>query len=109
MKRLIFSTLIAFALLFSPLFISHSFATNSGVCPSKQEGGGLVVQEKWKTKFPFDLIYPTPGATTPSNPDGCPEFEFFGSSRKMCSFGMITSAFKNVFLVKLAIDFLKNA
>jgi len=92
--------------------LSSNSNTNTGLKPevytsssSFVSGLAFLAPDNWKTKFPFDLVYPS------SNPDTdideeCPQFVLWGYEYQLCSIMQVARAAKSIFLVKLSIDFL---
>jgi hypothetical protein len=76
-------------------------------CPAPQDGqdGGFMIPENWKAKFPFDLVYPSSSPDTDID-EKCPQFVLWGYEYELCSIMQIAKAAKNIFLVKLSLDFL---
>jgi hypothetical protein len=77
-------------------------------CPAQQQDdqdGGFTVPENWRTKFPFDLVYPSSSPDTDID-EKCPQFVLWGYEYELCSIMQIAKAAKNIFLVKLSLDFL---
>jgi hypothetical protein len=76
-------------------------------CPAPQDGqdGGFTVPESWRSKFPFDLVYPSSSPDTDID-DKCPQFVLWGYEYELCSVMQVAKAVKSIFLVKLSLDFL---
>jgi hypothetical protein len=78
-------------------------------CPAKPSDstGGFTVPDAWKSKFPFDLVYPisSPHSDLSSK---CPKITLWGIDYELCSAMMLTQIAKTVFIVKLGINFLTN-
>ncbi len=76
-------------------------------CPARQDGqdGGFTVPESWRSKFPFDLVYPSSSPDTDIDEE-CPQFVLWGHEYELCSIMQVAKAAKSIFLVKLSLDFL---
>ena len=72
-------------------------STNSNNDPNS------AIPDKWKTKFPFDLVYPISDLHT-DIATKCPTITLFGTARQLCSVSMIAAIAKNIFLLKIAIQ-----
>ena len=77
-------------------------------CPAKQENESFQVKEEWKTKFPFDIVYPIGNPPDTDIDTVCPTFEFFGIQIEMCSIKQIAIIIKGIFISKIVIDSIKN-
>ncbi len=102
--RKIIPIIVALALFFFPLP-----ALADGVsCPAQPADGGFI-QESWKSKFPFDLVYPVSLPDTDiDDTSKCPKFTFFESDFEMCSIPQIALLVKGIFVVKLTIGWLSD-
>jgi len=76
-------------------------------CPAQEPGqdGGFTIPENWRSKFPFDLVYPSSSPDTDID-DKCPQFVLWGYEYELCSIMQVAKAAKSIFLVKLSLDFL---
>ena len=82
--------------------------SQENTCPAKPENNEFQIKEEWKTKFPFDIVYPI------GNPDTdidttCPKLTVFSVEREICSIMSISKTIKYCVLIKLVIDNFKNA
>lgn len=96
---------VAIALLLTPL---PALATGAS-CPAQPSDGGFI-QESWKSKFPFDLVYPLNGNLDTDIDDisKCPQFIFWDTEFEMCSIPQIALIVKGIFVVKLTIGWLSD-
>ena len=103
MKRIIL--MASLSLLVLPLSTSAQVIAPS--CPDRQDGqdGGFTVPESWRSKFPFDLVYPSSSPDTDIDEE-CPQFVLWGHEYELCSIMQVAKAAKSIFLVKLSLDFL---
>jgi hypothetical protein len=100
-----FILIASLSLLIFPLSVSAQVVAPS--CPARQDGQdeGFTVPESWRSKFPFDLVYPSSSPDTDID-DKCPQFVLWGYEYELCSIMQVAKAAKSIFLVKMSLDFL---
>ena len=76
-------------------------------CPVKTESAGFQIKDEWKTKFPFDMVYPV-GMPVTDITTKCPVLEFFGEQKEMCSIMQIARLCKSAFMAKIVIDMIRQ-
>lgn len=61
------------------------------------------IPDAWKTKFPFDLVYPVESLGTPNLESECPTITIFGIDRQACAPHMMANVAKDAFLLSIAL------
>ena len=91
--------------LFLPVFLSvlfqifsPSIATATSDCINS-----VQIPATWKTRFPFDLVYPVNALNTSIDTE-CPTVNLWGVDREMCAPSMIAKIAKNAFLLKVVVQ-----
>jgi len=61
------------------------------------------IPDAWKTKFPFDLVYPVDELGTPNLQTKCPQIKIFDITRDACAPHMMANVAKDAFLLSIAL------